>query len=148
MKNLKKSMTVNKTNQWLQLYINFTNPDVMALTLASGFGAKKKKKSKIQPSCDLKIKSQTKSWIWRIVTPPISGHYFCWFWPRRFDRANSSVNVHFTYLRTILIVSIVHHGHCPLLPVFDAWCFLCIKKASLVPIEFTNHTRNKRNFDN
>lgn len=49
------------------------------------------------------------------------------------------MNVHLIHLRTMLIISIVHHGDRPLLPVFDAWSFLCIKKAGLVPIEFANH---------
>lgn len=50
---------------------------------------------------------------------------------------------HHIHLRTMLIISIVHHGHRPLLPVFDAWSFLGIKKAGLVPIEFANtHTQD------
>lgn len=44
----------------------------------------------------------------------------------------------------MLIISIVHHGHGPLLPVFDAWHFLHIKKASLVPIEFANHAHREK----
>lgn len=53
------------------------------------------------------------------------------------------VTVYLLHLRTVLIVSIVHHGHRPLLPVFDAWRFLCIKKAGLVPVEFANHTQTE-----
>lgn len=46
----------------------------------------------------------------------------------------------------MLIVSIVHHGHSPLLSVFDAWSFLLIKKASLVPIEFTNQKQKRKQY--
>lgn len=44
----------------------------------------------------------------------------------------------------MLIISVVHHGHSPFLPVFDAWRFLYIKKAGLVPIDFAKKNILKR----
>lgn len=60
-------------------------------------------------------------------------------------KTNNIENVNLIHLGTVLIISIVDHGHCPLLPVLDAWGFLCIKKAGLVPIEFANHTKHEGN---
>lgn len=50
------------------------------------------------------------------------------------------------HLGTMLIVSIVHHGHRPFFPVFDAWYFLHIKKAGLVSIDFANYHTWERTF--
>lgn len=37
----------------------------------------------------------------------------------------------------MLIAAIVHHGHCALLPVFDAGHFFRVKEAGLVPVQLT-----------
>ena len=42
----------------------------------------------------------------------------------------------------MLVTTIVHHGHYSLLPVFDAWYFLHIKEACLVPIELADDRKN------
>lgn len=42
-----------------------------------------------------------------------------------------------SHLGAVLIAAIVHHGHCALLPVFDAGHFFRVKEAGLVPVELT-----------
>lgn len=54
-------------------------------------------------------------------------------WPPHGWQLSPSFLVH---LRPVLTISVVHHGHCPLLPVLDARHLLCIKEASLVSVKF------------
>ena len=53
--------------------------------------------------------------------------------------------LHHIYLWSMLIISIVHHGNHPFLLVLDAWHFLDIEEAGLVPIKFANEKDAREN---
>lgn len=96
----------------------------------------------VLPGCDEKLRNKL-FWlhIWWVHLL-----FFLYSCPKKRRIWQVSKNSLLIHLRAVLVISVVHHGNRPLLPVLDAWCFLRVKEARLVSVQFAADPEHRQVF--